>query len=129
MNELPPTQPVEQPVYQPNPEELGVGSEDRVGAGTIYTASAGSIMWRNFLAGMSRGLGVLFMQTIGIVLILLVLQRVVLPQLQPLFEMFEETQQSLRQLQGASAQQQNLVESMPESIRQQLNRAQPAPQP
>lgn len=68
-------------------QELIVKSEDggdRVSkTKTIYDAGVGEIIWKNFLAGFSRGVGGIFVYLIFLFVISGIIFNVVLPKLMP----------------------------------------------
>jgi hypothetical protein len=75
-----------------NPNELIVKSEDggdRVGkTKTIYDVGPGEIIWKNFLAGFSRGVGGIFVYLIFIVIIGGIFINTILPKILPLFSSY-----------------------------------------
>lgn len=66
---------------------------------TIYDVSAYEIFWRNFLAGLARGVGGLVMYFVLIVVIGTIFTQFILPQLQPLLNTYTSSLNSLKSLQ------------------------------
>ena len=64
-----------------------VPKSDRVSRSrTIFDASAGEILWRNFLAGMGRALGGIFLYLVFVFLFSAIFTRLVLPKITPLID-------------------------------------------
>lgn len=80
-------------------QQLIVKSEDggdRVSkTKTIYEASAVEILWKNFLAGVGRGLGGVFVYLIFLFVVVGVFINTVLPQIMPMFENYMSIFKSL----------------------------------
>jgi len=67
---------------------------------TIYEAGAGEIFWRNFLAGFSRGLGMLFVYLVLIFVVGLVFVQYINPFISPLYNNLSSLTKSLETIQG-----------------------------
>lgn len=65
---------------------------------TIYDVSAGEIMWRNFLAGISRALGGMVIYFVVIFILSHIFLTYVWPVLEPSFQTLEETTDLLKQM-------------------------------
>lgn len=107
---------------RPVAEDLGVPASARAGIDTIYSVSKREVIWRNFLAGASRAVGAVFVQTVGLLVFLVVLQQVVMPRLQPLITMLQKATSSMEQLQETSRAQQGLLENIPNQLQFDPNR-------
>lgn len=105
------------PVVQSTDRQDAVGGVD-----TIYSASMGSVVWRNFIAGASRAVGGLFIQTIGIIVFIALLQAFVAPQLAPIMDMFARSTQTLENLSQTLRSQEEALNSAPQASQEQLNR-------
>ncbi|PIR58627.1 MAG: hypothetical protein COU69_04310 [Candidatus Pacebacteria bacterium CG10_big_fil_rev_8_21_14_0_10_56_10] len=65
---------------------------------TLYDVTAGEIFWKNFLAGLGRGLGGVLILILFWGALMLVAFRFLLPALQPLFDTLDTATQSLDSL-------------------------------
>lgn len=86
-----------------------VPKEDRAGkTNTIYDVSIFEVIWRNFIAGMSRAAGGIFLYLIFMFVIGSLFANLVWPQLSPMFEGYLKMVDSLGQI---SQTQQNISKS------------------
>jgi len=80
----------------PPVEAQSVAKQDQVSpVATIYDASLSSVFWRNFLAGVARGLGGILINVIFLLFISLVVMNWLLPRVQPLFDTYQKAINSL----------------------------------
>jgi len=87
------------PVTQPAAVTASEVSEDKVTkTQTIYEVSAGQIFWRNFIAGMSRALGGMFIYLLFLFLGSVVFAQIILPQLNPLISEYRQALQSINSI-------------------------------
>lgn len=71
---------------------------------TIYQVSPWEIFWRNFLAGMSRGLGGVILYVIVLTILSNLFLRFFWPQLKPIVDTLNTSTQILKDFQSASPQ-------------------------
>lgn len=87
-----------------------LGDQDALKNGkTVYDVSYKELVWRNFLAGMSRSIGMVFVQFVFFVVIAGILAQLVLPRVMGVFSPYLETLQSL---QGGNQQMQQNLDSL-----------------
>jgi hypothetical protein len=96
-----------------NEEDLVVKSENKSDVvsktKTIYGASVGEILWKNFLAGFSRGLGGVFVYLIFLLIISVLFYNFVLPKLMPSVNVFMNTFKSLNSVSNIKPESGNLI--------------------
>lgn len=68
------------------------------GVKTIYDVSGFEIAWRNFLAGMSRALGGIFLYVVLVFFVGVVISNYVVPRIQPMVNSFQEALESMSSL-------------------------------
>jgi len=73
--------------------------EDRIGASrTIYDVSYKNLMWRNFLAGLSRGAGWFIFQLVIIVLLGVMLNQLLMPYVRQISLVFTNLSNTLESM-------------------------------
>lgn len=65
---------------------------------TIYDVGAGEIMWRNFLAGMSRAIGAMVIYFIFFIVLTQIFLTYMWPYVEPVFAQLGETTAVMKQL-------------------------------
>jgi len=73
---------------------------------TIYDVSGFEVFWRNFIAGMGRAIGNLFIYLLIFIGIASLINRFLMPYILPLFDTLQTSVESLNQLNPGSSQNQ-----------------------
>lgn len=71
---------------------------------TIYNAGAGEIFWKNFLAGLGRGLGMVFVYLGFLVIMGVIIVNIVLPKILPMITSYTDILKSFSPMTGSSNQ-------------------------
>lgn len=94
-------------------EELNMKSEDKKDifskTKTIYDAGYGEIFFKNFLAGLGRGLGGVFIYIIFIIILSLVFYNFVLPRFMPLITGYMNIFKSLESISNIKSGESNII--------------------
>ncbi|MGD9128937.1 MAG: hypothetical protein PVJ09_00385 [Candidatus Woesebacteria bacterium] len=69
---------------------------------SIYDVSLSTIFGRNFLAGMSRALGGIFIYLLFLICLFLILKSIFWPKLEPYLDSYQKAMQSIEQLERQS---------------------------
>lgn len=67
---------------------------------TLYDASAGEIFWKNFVAGMGRALGGIFLYLLLSFVVWVILYQFVWPKVAPFIDNFADMAESLQSFRG-----------------------------
>ena len=87
--------------------------EDKIGkTKTIYDVSSGEVIWLNFLAGFSRGLGAIIAYLIFVGIFSVIIMQFVWPIVAPLFGQFLNMTKSLENIQNFKLPTNNLIPQM-----------------
>jgi len=65
---------------------------------TIYNAGAGEIFWKNFLAGLSRGMGTIFVYILFLIVMGALFVNVALPKLMPIITSYSDIFKSIESI-------------------------------
>ena len=89
------------------------GDEDRLGSGkSIYDVSYKSLMWRNFLAGLSRGAGWFIFQVLVIVVLGVMLNQLLMPYVRQISLVFTNLSQTLETMSNPAQFGGSILESL-----------------
>lgn len=77
---------------------------------TIYDVSGFEVFWRNFIAGMGRAIGNLFIYLLIFVGVASLINRFLMPYILPLFDTLQSSMESLNQLNPGGSQNQIIDE-------------------
>lgn len=94
--------------------------EDQAGQlATIYSVSGWQIIWRNFLAGISRALGSVFVYVIVLTITGYLFSQIILPVIQPLIDQYLGALDAVSSLQELN---QSRESSLPPALQELLDR-------
>lgn len=91
-----------QTINQPTPPPEKIPHVDKVSHKSIYEASAFEIFWRNLLAGMSRAFGGIILYLLFLFFIAALIQQVLYPKIKPFIDQYQQTLESLNNLNQTS---------------------------